>query len=115
MDLELMNTQQEPMEKPIRSYFLEVLKIITPNLSKVENYSFVEFSHLFNFLMNTLTARESQVFRMTFGVGYDQSYSLEEIANHMSVTRERIRQILAKALRKLRQPHRLALIENPQI
>lgn len=54
-----------------------------------------------------LTVREAKVLRMRFGLGQNSEYTLEEVGRVLSVTRERIRQIEAKALRKLRQPLRI--------
>ncbi|MGH7789166.1 MAG: sigma-70 family RNA polymerase sigma factor, partial [Candidatus Binatia bacterium] len=54
----------------------------------------------------TLTPREEQVLRLRFGVGERTDYTLEEVGQRFAVTRERIRQIEAKALRKLRRPTR---------
>jgi RNA polymerase primary sigma factor len=53
-----------------------------------------------------LTPREEQVLRLRFGVGEPTDYTLEEVGQRFAVTRERIRQIEAKALRKLRRPQR---------
>ena len=58
-------------------------------------------------LLNTLTQREAKIIRMRFGIGLDRSYTLEEIGRHFSLTRERIRQIELKAMRKLKNPKRL--------
>ena len=57
-------------------------------------------------VLQTLTAREEQVIRMRFGIGDGSEHTLEEVGQRFSVTRERIRQIEAKALRKLRHPSR---------
>ena len=56
-------------------------------------------------VLQTLTPREEQVIRMRFGIGDGSEHTLEEVGQRFSVTRERIRQIEAKALRKLRHPH----------
>ena len=53
-----------------------------------------------------LTPREERVLRMRFGVGMNTDHTLEEVGLQFSVTRERIRQIEAKALRKLKHPSR---------
>ena len=67
-------------------------------------------------VLETLTPREEQVIRMRFGIGDGSEHTLEEVGQRFSVTRERIRQIEAKALRKLRHPSRSrklkALLEN---
>jgi RNA polymerase primary sigma factor len=57
-------------------------------------------------VLNTLTPREAEVIRMRFGIGVDRDHTLEEIGRHLSITRERVRQIEAKALRKLKHPNR---------
>jgi RNA polymerase primary sigma factor len=57
-----------------------------------------------------LTPREEQVLRLRFGVGEPTDYTLEEVGQRFAVTRERIRQIEAKALRKLRRPQRSRLM-----
>ena len=55
-------------------------------------------------VLRTLTPREELVLRMRFGVGEGSEHTLEEVGKSFNVTRERIRQIESKALRKLRQP-----------
>ena len=57
-------------------------------------------------VLKTLTPREEKVIKMRFGVGDDSEHTLEEVGQSFAVTRERIRQIEAKALRKLRHPSR---------
>jgi RNA polymerase primary sigma factor len=57
-------------------------------------------------VLSTLTPREEKVLRMRFGIGEEREYTLEEVGEYFSVTRERIRQIEGKALRKLRHPLR---------
>jgi len=57
-------------------------------------------------VLGTLTPREERVLRMRFGIGMNTDHTLEEVGQQFSVTRERIRQIEAKALRKLKHPSR---------
>ncbi len=57
-------------------------------------------------VLESLTAREAKVLRMRFGIGMNTDHTLEEVGKQFDVTRERIRQIEAKALRKLRHPSR---------
>ncbi len=57
-------------------------------------------------ILDTLTQREAKVLRMRFGIGMNTDHTLEEVGKQFDVTRERIRQIEAKALRKLRHPSR---------
>ena len=57
-------------------------------------------------VLDTLTSREAKVLRMRFGIEMSTDHTLEEVGKQFDVTRERIRQIEAKALRKLRHPSR---------
>ena len=57
-------------------------------------------------VLNGLTMREAKVLRMRFGIDMNTDHTLEEVGKQFDVTRERIRQIEAKALRKLRHPSR---------
>jgi RNA polymerase primary sigma factor len=63
-------------------------------------------------VLATLTPREEQILRLRFGIGEKSDYTLEEVGQRFAVTRERIRQIEAKALRKLRSPNRARTLEN---
>jgi RNA polymerase primary sigma factor len=63
-------------------------------------------------VLATLTPREEQILRLRFGIGEKSDYTLEEVGQRFQVTRERIRQIEAKALRKLRNPSRAKTLEN---
>ncbi len=63
-------------------------------------------------VLATLTAREERVLRMRFGIGMNTDHTLEEVGQQFSVTRERIRQIEAKALRKLKHPSRSRLLRS---
>jgi len=62
--------------------------------------------HATSDILETLTPREAKVLRMRFGIGMNTDHTLEEVGKQFDVTRERIRQIEAKALRKLRHPSR---------
>ena len=63
-------------------------------------------------VLKTLTPREEKVIRMRFGIGERSDHTLEEVGQDFAVTRERIRQIEAKALRKLRHPSRFKRLED---
>ena len=65
-----------------------------------------DLQHQIDSVLKTLTPREEMVLRKRFGVGEATDHTLEEVGREFDVTRERIRQIEVKALRKLRQPHR---------
>jgi RNA polymerase primary sigma factor len=62
-------------------------------------------------VLNTLTPKEERVIRMRFGIGFDKDHTLEEVGRQFSITRERVRQIEAKALRKLKHPSRLRALK----
>ena len=63
-------------------------------------------------VLASLTAREAKVLRMRFGIGMNTEHTLEEVGKQFDVTRERIRQIEAKALRKLRHPSRSSHLKS---
>jgi RNA polymerase primary sigma factor len=63
-------------------------------------------------ILASLTAREERVVRMRFGLGVNSDHTLEEVGQQFSLTRERIRQIEAKALRKLKHPSRSNVLRS---
>ena len=63
-------------------------------------------------VLASLNAREERILRMRFGIGMNSDHTLEEVGQQFSVTRERIRQIEAKALRKLRHPNRSRVLRS---
>ena len=82
--------------------FIEDKKVLSPG-EAVINYGLAEQTRR---VLTTLTPREEKVLRMRFGIGEKADHTLEEVGRDFHVTRERIRQIEAKALRKLRHPSR---------
>ena len=65
-----------------------------------------------NRVLASLTPREERILRMRFGIGMNKDHTLEEVGQQFSVTRERIRQIEAKALRKLKHPSRSRILRS---
>jgi RNA polymerase primary sigma factor len=63
-------------------------------------------------VLKTLAPREEKILRMRFGIGEKAEYTLEEVGQNYNVTRERIRQIQAKALRKLQHPERSKVLKE---
>jgi RNA polymerase primary sigma factor len=82
--------------------FIENRALVSP-AEAVINLNLKEQTAL---VLHTLTPREEKIMRMRFGLEDDSEHTLEEVGRAFAVTRERIRQIEAKALRKLRQPSR---------
>ncbi|TAN40928.1 MAG: sigma-70 family RNA polymerase sigma factor [Nitrospirae bacterium] len=79
----------------------------TNSPSPILNAEKSEFTEQILQLLQTLTPKENEVIKMRFGIGFDRDHTLEEVGRHLSLTRERVRQIEAKALRKLKHPTRL--------
>ena len=75
-------------------------------VSPAENVINLNLKEQTDALLKTLTTREERVIKMRFGIGDGSEHTLEEVGQSFQVTRERIRQIEAKALRKLRHPSR---------
>ena len=82
--------------------FIEDSSIIVP----AEAATSESLKHAINSVLDEMPPREAQVLRMRFGIGMSSDHTLEEVGRQFGVTRERIRQIEAKALRKLRHPCR---------
>jgi RNA polymerase primary sigma factor len=87
--------------------FIEDKKVISP----AEAVMSINLSEQTRKVLATLTPREEKVLRMRFGIGEKSDHTLEEVGQDFFVTRERIRQIEAKALRKLRHPSRAKLLK----
>jgi len=88
--------------------FIEDKSIISPSDAVVAS----SLSEQTRKVLATLTPREEKVLRMRFGIGEKADHTLEEVGQDFEVTRERIRQIEAKALRKLRHPSRLKQLKT---
>ena len=108
---EIMKISQEPvsLEKPIGEEEDSHLGDFIPDddaMSPVDQVTYTLLREQLLSAMNTLTMREEKVLRLRFGLDDGRPRTLEEVGKEFDVTRERIRQIEAKALRKLRHPSR---------
>ena len=88
--------------------FIEDKKIASPTESVIR----INLKEQTLKVLQTLTPREERVLRKRFGIGVDTAHTLEEVGHDFDVTRERVRQIEAKALRKLRHPSRSKLLRS---
>lgn len=88
--------------------FIEDKKAVAP----AEEVVNTKLSEQIDFILSDLTPREEQVLRKRFGIGEKSDHTLEEVGKLFNVTRERIRQIEAKALRKLRHPVRSQVLRS---
>jgi RNA polymerase primary sigma factor len=88
--------------------FIEDKKIVSPAESVVR----LNLKEQTLKVLQTLTPREERVLRKRFGIGVDTAHTLEEVGHDFDVTRERVRQIEAKALRKLRHPSRSKILRS---
>ncbi len=88
--------------------FIEDEKSPSPADAAVEK----DLSDQTTMVLDSLTPREEKVLRMRFGIGERQDYTLEEVGRVLGVTRERVRQIEAKAIRRLRHPTRAKLLKG---
>ncbi len=88
--------------------FIEDKKFMLPSDATVS----IDLAEQTRKVLATLTPREEKVLRMRFGIGEKADHTLEEVGQDFAVTRERIRQIEAKALRKLRHPTRSRKLKN---
>ena len=68
--------------------------------------------HELKMVLQRLDKRERTILKMIFGIGYERQYTLEEIGEHLSLTRERIRQLKEKALKQLRRMNRHKKLEG---
>ena len=90
------------------------LEEIVGDNNSISPYSNVEQTMLSEQILKvlkTLSPKEEKVIRMRYGIGFSKDYTLEEIGRYFSVTRERIRQIELKAIRKLKHPQRLHVLK----
>lgn len=89
--------------------FVEDESSVTP-VEYVNDVSLVE--QVYEIMQETLTDREDKVIRMRYGLDGNEPMTLEEVGQEFNVTRERVRQIQAKAIRKMRSPSRFKKLKE---
>ena len=113
---EILRAIQEPvsLETPILSEEKELKDVIIDekSVSPFKTLENSETSSRIEEVLSTLTDREEKIIRMRFGIGVSMEHTLEEVGKHFNLTRERIRQIEIKALKKLRHPARSKLLKE---
>lgn len=126
---EIMDYELDPvsLETPIGNEGDSFLSDFVEDPSSVTAQSLIEKKELtdrIEEMLDTLSARESDVLKRRFGIGYTKTYTLEEIGNIYGITRERIRQIEARAIKRLQNPNIKSIlygytddydIENPYV
>ena len=88
--------------------FVEDTHFVNP----ADAYAEAANGEMVDMVLSTLSDREANIIRMRFGIGQDRAMTLEEVGKEFSLTRERIRQIEAKALRRLRHPSRAGILKE---
>jgi RNA polymerase primary sigma factor len=113
---EILRAIQEPvsLETPILSEEKELKDVIIDEkaLSPFKTLENSEASNRIEQVLSSLTEREEKIIRMRFGIGVNSEHTLEEVGKFFNLTRERIRQIEIKALKKLRHPARSKMLRE---
>lgn len=107
--IDALNVQQDPvsLNRPVNEeQDTTIVEMIPDTKTTEDEYSKKEIQRLLNECLSTLTEREADVIKMRFGLVDGKRHTLEEVGQYYKVTRERIRQIENKAIRKLRHPTR---------
>jgi len=103
-----LETHISDMEEIVLADVLEDTGIDRTDESVLKSLMFEEIEDA----LQTLSPKEEMILRMRFGIGVDNEYTLEEIGNAFNISRERVRQIVEKSLKKLRHPSRSGNFEN---
>lgn len=113
---EILRAIQEPvsLETPILSEEKELKDVIIDekSVSPFKTLENNEAANRIEEVLSSLTEREEKIIRMRFGIGVGSEHTLEEVGRYFNLTRERIRQIEIKALKKLRHPARSKLLRE---
>jgi len=115
---------QQKVDRPLSSKY-DVMRLSTiESLNTIDEVSPVivndcleelkkqELKEVMSTVLSSLTPREERVLRLRFGINLNKDYTLEEVGKIINVNRERVRQIEAKALRKLKHPSRSNILKD---
>lgn len=103
-----LETHISDMEEIVLGDVLEDTRVARTDDTVLKTIIYEEIEYA----LKTLSPKEEMILRMRFGIGMDSEYTLEEIGNAFSISRERVRQIVEKSLRKLRHPSRTETMKN---
>jgi RNA polymerase primary sigma factor len=102
----------EPVSRSPSSVSSETAELASPEPDPEKRLAVAEVSTLVRRQLETLSPKEATILRLRFGIGCDKEHTLEEVGQQFGVTRERIRQIEAKALKKLSHPGRIKALQG---
>jgi len=108
----LIVEKEIPLEKllPLSQVSEKLLPAVEPEV--LDKLYKEDLKHIIKESLSTLTDRESDIIKLYFGIGYDKQHTLDEIADRYNVTRERVRQIKERAIKRLRHPSREERLKN---
>lgn len=104
----LQNTQY--IDKEIELEYLPYYKL--PEIEYNQDFDEFDIKDKIKYVLQTLTPREEEVIKLRYGLQDGKECTLVEVAEHLSITRERVRQIEIKAMRKLKHPSRKGMLEK---
>jgi RNA polymerase primary sigma factor len=103
---------EEPASLDVEEVGLHAAEMASPEPDPEERLAVAEIKTMVRGQLEFLPPREATVIRLRFGIGCEREYTLEEVGQQFGVTRERIRQIEAKAIRKLSHPGRIKALQG---
>ena len=100
-----------PLKQEDDSSLIDIIKDKT-DMTPEDNMRMIKLKDDINEVLDTLSKREADVIKLYFGIGYDMAHTLEEIGERFQLTRERVRQIKEKALKRLKHVNRADVLRN---
>ncbi len=100
-----------PLKQEDDSSLIDIIKDKT-DMTPEDNMRMLKLKDDINEVLDTLSKREADVIKLYFGIGYDMAHTLEEIGERFQLTRERVRQIKEKALKRLKHVNRADVLRN---